>query len=95
MSYYHGLLLDVNNVKEVNKMVQMRTIDQLFRYILEIDPQSNLTRSAIRRLVVQNKIKSSRIGNKYLVSISNFEEYFNGSNFAEEENVSGIRKVKQ
>ena len=57
----------------------MRTIDQTAAYIREIDPNTALTKTALRRLIVSGKIPSKKIGAKYLVCIESVTEYLTGS----------------
>lgn len=54
---------------------QMRTIDQSFEHFKKIDPETALTKTAIRRLVTTGTIPSVRIGAKYLISIEALEDY--------------------
>lgn len=55
----------------------MRTIDQASTYIRQIDPNTAITKTALRRLVVSGKIPSRRVGQKYLVSIEAVSEFLN------------------
>lgn len=55
--------------------MRMRTITEAADYFREEDPQTALTKTAVRRLVVSGAVPSVRIGNKYLVSLEALEEY--------------------
>ena len=58
--------------------VQMRTIDQIARLIRDKDPETALTKTAIRRLVVTGAVPSVRVGQKYLVSLEAVDNYLAG-----------------
>ena len=60
-------------------MLKMRTIDQLSAYIREQDPDTALTKTALRRLVISGEIPSRKIGAKYLVSVESVNEYLSGT----------------
>lgn len=56
-------------------MPQMRTIEKAAAYILAQDPETALTKTALRRLVVTGTIPSVRVGAKYLLAIESLESY--------------------
>lgn len=56
-------------------MLRMRTIDQMSAYIRDADPDTALTKTALRRLVISGEIPSKKIGSKFLVSIEAVSEY--------------------
>lgn len=60
-------------------MLRMRTIDQLAAYVRELDPDTALTKTALRRLVIAGEIPSRKIGQKYLVSVEAVTEYLTGA----------------
>lgn len=53
----------------------MRTIDQIFEHFKEIDSETALTKTAIRRLVTTGTIPSVRISAKYLIAVGAVENY--------------------
>jgi hypothetical protein len=55
----------------------MRTIQELVNEIKQLDNDTQITVSAIRRLVKENKIKSVRIGNKTLINLDYCIDYLN------------------
>lgn len=59
--------------------MRVRTISQLYNEVKRIDPDSALTPTALRRLVISGKIPSARAGKKYLVTVEALEAYMNGS----------------
>jgi hypothetical protein len=61
-------------------MSRMRTISQCFEYIKEIDPQTQISKHAIRQLVINGNIPSCRCGVKFLVSLEVLESYLSGGN---------------
>ena len=54
---------------------RMRTIDQAMAYIREVDPETALTKNALRCLVISKAIPSTRIGKKYLLSLEKLDEF--------------------
>lgn len=58
--------------------MRVRTIEQLFDEVRRIDPETALTKTAIRRLVVAGEIPSRRAGTKYLVDLDTLEAYMKG-----------------
>lgn len=57
----------------------MRTIDQAASWLQETDPDTALTKTALRRLVVTGNLPSVRIGQKYLISLEALEDYLRGA----------------
>lgn len=63
---------------------KMRTIQELVKEIKQLDNDTQITVSAIRRLVRENKIKSVRIGNKTLINLDYCIDYLNNPQASEE-----------
>lgn len=59
--------------------MRMRTIDEAYSYIKQEDPDTALTKNALRRLVTDGTIPSVRVGLKYLIALENVEAYLTGS----------------
>lgn len=59
--------------------MRMRTIDQAATWLCEQDPETALTKTAIRRLVVTGQLPSVRVGQKYLISLETLEDYLAGA----------------
>ncbi len=59
--------------------MRVRTIDQAADYIKTIDPETALTKTALRRLVTTGAIQSVRVGQKYLVSLEAVDDYLAGA----------------
>ena len=55
--------------------MRMRTIDQAAEYVRAIDPDTALTKTAIRRKVIAGEIPSSKAGRKYLLDLDRLEEF--------------------
>ena len=63
-------------------MIRMRTIDQAYAWLVQQDPATAITKSALRRLVTTRKLPSVLVGGKggkYLVSLEALESYLSGS----------------
>ena len=54
--------------------MRMRTIEQAANYIRAVDPDTALTKTAIRRKVLTGEIPSTRAGKKYLLDLDRLEE---------------------
>lgn len=53
---------------------RMRTIDNAYAEIKALDPQTDFTKRALRRMVKTNEIPSTLIGNKYLINLDKLLE---------------------
>ena len=60
-------------------MLRIRTINEAFDYIKKVDPESSLTKNALRKLVITGKIPSTKSGCKYLINLDILENYLNGN----------------
>lgn len=56
-------------------MANMRGFDGAHAWLLAKDPGCELTKTALRRLVVSGEIESVRIGKKYLIDMDVLEAY--------------------
>lgn len=59
-------------------MSRWRLIEKAFAEIKERDPDTDLTKTALRRLVTTGAVPSARIGAKYLVDLDDVERYLRG-----------------
>lgn len=48
---------------------RMRTIDNAYAEIKAIDPQTDFTKRALRRMIANDEIPTTRIGNKNLINL--------------------------
>lgn len=53
--------------------MRIRTIDRAAEYFREQDTDTNLTKTALRRMVIAGQIPSVRVGAKYLVDLDILE----------------------
>lgn len=65
-------------------MLHMRTIDQAIAHVKTEDPETALTKRALRRLVVTGAIPSRRVGQKYLLALENLDAYLQASELCAE-----------
>lgn len=56
-------------------MARMRGIDAAHAALLAEDPGCELTKTALRRLVVTGEIPSVKVGTKYLIDLDRLEQY--------------------
>ncbi len=73
---------------------RMRTIDQAAVWLQENDPETALTKTALRRLVVTGQLPSVRIGQKYLISLETLEDYLAGAVPLPIQAASNIRRIE-
>lgn len=77
--------------------MRMRTINEASAYMLEHDPETALTKTALRRLIVTGAIPSIKVGSKYLIALENLEKYLSGGSPIEsvgEQSTGTIRRVE-
>ena len=60
-------------------MPRMRTTDQVADWLRKTDPDTALTKTALRRLVTTGQLPSVRIGQKYLLDLDTLTEYLKGT----------------
>lgn len=74
---------------------RMRTLEQAFAAVQAADPETCLTRYALRKLVLTGKVPSVRAGKKYLVNLDCLQEYLQQGTAPEFPEVSsgGIRRI--
>ena len=58
--------------------MRMRTINEAAKWVKETDPNTALTPTAIRRMVISGEIPSRRAGTKYLINLDTLELYTRG-----------------
>lgn len=76
-------------------MSKMRTISQAADYVKANDPESALTKTAIRRLVITGAIPTVRAGTKYLLDLDNLDAYLSSGGAAKKAaHTGGIRPVE-
>lgn len=75
---------------------RMRTLDAAFDYVKQGDPETSLTKYALRQAVITGKLPSVKAGKKYLVNLDILEKWLEGGNTASEmpETVNGIRRIE-
>ncbi len=76
------------------KSPRMRTISQAAEYMKEQDNSTALTKTAIRRMVINGDIPFVKAGNKYLLSLETLSTYLTGGTAATEA-VGGVRKIPE
>lgn len=74
--------------------MRMRTVDQAAAWLHEQDPETALTKTALRRLVVTGQLPSVRVGQKYLISLETLEDYLAGSVPLPIQVASNIRRIE-
>lgn len=55
---------------------RMRTINEAYALIRQADPDTRISRHAFRMMVVQGKIPSYKLGNRFLLDIDKMLETF-------------------
>lgn len=73
----------------------MRTIDQTVDHLKAQDPDTALTKTALRRLVIAGTLPSVKIGTKYLIALETLDSYLAGEVFKVHSAAAGaIRPVE-
>lgn len=57
---------------------RMRTIPETIRLLRECDPETCLTETALRRMVLTNQIPYTRVGKKYLINVDALIRFLSG-----------------
>ena len=57
---------------------RMRTIDNAYAEIKAIDPQTDFTKRALRRMIASKEIPTTKIGNKNLINLDLLIAKLNG-----------------
>ncbi len=73
---------------------KMRTIDQAAAWLRETDPETALTKTALRRMVTTGELPCVRIGSKYLIDLDVLADFLHGSVPAPAPVIQGIRRVE-
>lgn len=73
---------------------RMRTIEQAAAWLRETDPETAITPTALRRLVVSGELPCVRIGAKYLLNLDTLESFMIGSTPPPAEPYHGIRRLE-
>ena len=74
-------------------MPRMRTIDQASDWLRETDPDTALTKTALRRLVTTGQLPCVRIGQKYLLDLDVLADYLKGQLPEQSEMPERIRRI--
>ncbi len=64
-----------------NKIPRMRTVSNAVAEIKRIDPNTDFTERALRRMVAQNEIPAVSVGNKKLINLDLLIEKLTGINY--------------
>ena len=76
-------------------MPRMRTIDQAFACLQESDPETAITKTALRRMVTTGELPGVvRVGSKYLLNLDVLTEFLKGSLPAPDPVMTGIRRIE-
>lgn len=71
--------------------MRLRTLDQTAEYYRQQDPNTALTRTAIRRMALSGRIPFVTVGTKRLFDVDTLEEHFFNANQPQAE---GVRRVE-
>ena len=75
-------------------MRRMRTLPQAAAWAKETDPETALTFSALRRLVLSGEIPHVRVGTKRLIALEDLETYLETGTVTSSHAVGTIRPVE-
>ena len=57
--------------------MKIRTIDQAIAEIKENDPNTAITRYALKQLIINGEIPYKKSGKKYLLNMDDIDRYYN------------------
>lgn len=60
-------------------MLHTRTIKEAAAYFKAADPNTCLTETAIRTLILTGKVPSAKVGKKYLITLEALEAFLQGA----------------
>ena len=60
-------------------MLHTRTIKEAAAYFKAADPDTCLTETAIRTLILTGKVPSAKVGKKYLITLEALEAFLQGT----------------
>lgn len=60
-------------------MSRIRTLSETYKYIKEMDAETAVTLSALRRMVVSGQIPCVKVGKKYLIDLDVLFEFLKGT----------------
>ena len=66
------------NTGTCSRIPIIRTPVQIVKMLKEVDPETAITTSGLYRLVHDEKIKATRIGNRYLLDYRDVLSYYGG-----------------
>lgn len=58
-------------------MIKLRTMETAYQAIKDMDPDTAITKWAIRQAVTGGYVPSRRVGNKYVFNLETLLDYFN------------------
>ena len=73
---------------------RMRTLDECYKELKELDPNTSITKYFLRQLAIQNKVPCVMAGRKRLINLDKVIEYLNTMSLPETPHSSGIRAIK-
>lgn len=62
--------------RDVVNKTKFRTIESAYNEIKEMDPNTAITKWAIRTVVAEGYVPSRRVGNKYIFNLDSLLDYF-------------------
>lgn len=75
--------------------VKMRTLDQTVEAIREMDPETAITKTSLRRLTLEGKIPCVYVGKKRLFNLELVMRYFEDASTSRETNGANISLVSK
>ena len=77
-------------------LARMRTLDEAYKELKQLDPQSAVSKYFIRQLALTGVIPTVMAGRRRLINFDGLLAYLNGDNAAVSNTApySGIRKIK-
>lgn len=80
----------MNNLHKTLAKMKLRTLDQTAQHYKKLNPDTALTRTAIRQMALSGRLPFVTIGRKRLFDLDTIEQYF----FTEDPQSEGVRRVE-
>ena len=74
-------------------MIRLRTFNAAIEQMRRDDPESCLTKHALRQMVLSGIVPHVRAGNKYLVNFDALMAVLNTADYVNAESAKGIRRI--
>jgi excisionase family DNA binding protein len=76
-------------------MVRMRVLDEAYKEVLALDPQTAISKNLIRKLAIENRVSTVMVGRKRLINFDALLQYLANPPQEQPEKLGGIRRIEK